>query len=77
MTTLTTGHTYRVASTRKGKFTGKLVHQDDTWATIEITKGRAGAMLPENVREKGEEVTVRREFCTFTEVAPSNPTALS
>jgi uncharacterized protein (UPF0179 family) len=76
-TTLTTGYTYRVASTRKGKFTGKLVHQDDTWATIEITKGRAGAMLPENAREKGEEVTVRREFCTFTEVAPSNPTALS
>lgn len=67
-TTLTTGNTYRVASTRKGKFTGTLVHQDDTWATFEITQGRAEAMLPENVREKGEEVTVRREWCTFTEV---------
>lgn len=67
-TTLTPGHTYRVASTRKGKFTGKLVRQDDTWAIFEITAGRAGAMLPENVREKGEEVTVRREFSTFTEV---------
>ncbi len=69
MTTLTTGHVYRVASARKGKFTGKLVRADDTWATLEITAGRAGAMLPENVRETGEEVTVRREWCTFTEVA--------
>lgn len=68
-TTLTTGHTYRVASTRKGKFTGKLVHHDETWATLEITSGKAGAMLPYNEREKGEEVTVRREWCTFTEVA--------
>ena len=68
-TSLTTGHTYRVASSRKGKFTGKLVRQDDTWATIEITSGKAGAMLPYNECEVGEEVTVRREWCTFTEVA--------
>lgn len=67
--TMTPGHVYRVASTRKGKFTGKLVHQDDTWATFEITSGKADAMLAYNVREKGEEVTVRREWCTFTEVA--------
>lgn len=67
-TTLTVGKTYRVASTRKGTFTGQLVSADNTWATFKITKGRAGAMLQENVREKGEEVTVRREFCTFTDV---------
>ena len=69
-TTLTIGHVYRVASTRKGKFSGKLVHQDDTWATLEITAGRASAMLPYNECARGEEVTVRRELCMFTEVAP-------
>lgn len=67
-TNLTVGNTYRVASTRKGKFTGKLISADDTWATLEITKGKADAMLPYNVREKGEEVTVRRVFCVFAEV---------
>jgi hypothetical protein len=67
-TTLTTGREYRVSSVRKGKFTGKLTHADDTWATFEITAGKADAMLRENVREKGEEVTVRRDWCAFTEV---------
>jgi hypothetical protein len=67
-TDLIVGRTYHVASRRKGKFTGKLVSQDDTWATLEITSGKAGAMLPYNEREVGEEVTVRREWCTFTEV---------
>lgn len=60
---------YQVASARKGKFTGILVSQDDTWATFEITKGRAEAMLPYNVRQKGEEVTVRRAWCVFAEVS--------
>lgn len=68
-TNLTVGNAYRVASTRKGKFTGKLISADSTWATLEITKGKAGAMLPYNEREKGEEVTVRRAWCAFTEVA--------
>jgi len=68
MTDLIRGHIYKVASTRKGKFTGMLTYADDTWATFEITKGKADAMLPYNVREKGEEVTVRREWCTFTPV---------
>jgi hypothetical protein len=45
-----------------------LTHADDTWATFEITEGKADAMLPYNVREKGEEVTVRRKWCAFTPV---------
>jgi hypothetical protein len=67
--TLTPGTTYHVTSSRKGAFTGKLVSVDDTWATIEITSGRAGAMLRENERGVGEEVTVRRAFCSFQEAA--------
>lgn len=35
------GHTYRVDSSRKGKFTGMLVIADETWATFEITSGKA------------------------------------
>ena len=69
-TELVRGHIYQINSTRKGKFTGMLICADDTWATFEITKGRANAMLDYNVREKGEEVTVRRSFCTFTEAKP-------
>lgn len=67
-TELTIGKIYHVNSPRKGKFTGALTHVDDTWATIKITTGKAVAMLRENEREVGEEVTVRREWCVFTEV---------
>ena len=68
-TELILGKKYNVASTRKGKFTGLLTHSDDTWATFEITGGKATAMLPENEREKGEDVTVRREWCVLAEAA--------
>lgn len=67
MSALTNGAIYLVNSSRKGTFAGMLVSHDDTWATFEITAGKAQAMLAENEREKGEEVTVRRAFCTFTE----------
>ena len=66
-TSLNNGATYLVNSSRKGTFAGRLVSHDETWATFEITAGKAKAMLDYNVREKGEEVTVRRSFCTFTE----------
>lgn len=65
MSTLENGATYAVASQRKGNFTGRLVSHCDTWATLEITQGKAGAILDCNEREKGEEVTVRRSFTSF------------
>lgn len=68
---ITIGKIYAIDSRRKGKFTGRLLSADETWATFEITHGRANAMLPDNVREKGEEVTVRRAWCTFIEVSTS------
>ncbi len=61
------GKTYRIKSSRKGTFTGKIVALNDEWADVLITSGKAGAMLDYNEREAGEEVTVRRSFCTFTE----------
>ena len=68
------GHVYLVNSSRKGTFVGMLVSADETWATFEITAGKAKAMLAYNEREKGEEVTVRRSFCSFTE-QPASPAA--
>ena len=64
---LENGKIYRIASSRKGKFSGRLISHCDEWATFEITDGKAGAMMEYNEREKGEEVTVRRSFCTFSE----------
>lgn len=65
MTELQNGANYKVNSSRKGKFTGLLVSHDDTWAIIEITDRKAQAMLAYNQRSIGEEVTVRRELCSF------------
>lgn len=61
------GKKYLVNSSRKGVFMARLKIMDDTWATFTIIGGRARAMLDYNEREKGEEVTVRRSLCTFTE----------
>ena len=63
------GKIYDVFSSRKGKFRMRVTHQDETWATGVITKGRAKAILAYNEVEKGEEVTVRKSFTTFTAVA--------
>lgn len=63
---LTVGDVYAVSSSRKGRFVARLTAVDDTWATGVIVSGKAGAMLSYNERDVGEEVTVRREFCSFT-----------
>lgn len=69
MPELHNGRTYRVVSSRKGTFTGKLISHCETWATLEITRGKASAMLRDNERGVGEEVTVRRPHATLTEVS--------
>lgn len=66
------GKTYLVNSSRKGTFTARLQRLDETWATLLITAGKASALLEYNERKKGEEVTVRRSFCTFTEQPTSS-----
>lgn len=65
---LQVGKLYRVNSRRKGEFVGIVTKADDTWADVLITKGKAKAMLDYNERNAGELVTVRRSFCTFTQV---------
>lgn len=61
------GKTYLVNSQRKGTFMARMTRVDDTWATGIITGGYARAMMEYNERDKGEEVTVRRSLCKFTE----------
>lgn len=67
MQELIVGKTYLVNSQRKGTFFMRIKAVDDTWATGEITAGKAKAMMDYNERDKGEDVTVRRSFCKFTE----------
>lgn len=57
------GKRYKVNHSRKGEFWGTVVRADDVWATIEIDKGVAKAMLSENEREAGEQVTCRNSLC--------------
>lgn len=38
------GAEYHISHSRKGKFQAKIVKQDDTWLTVEITKGKAEAI---------------------------------
>ena len=59
------GKTYTVTHERKGKFVLLVEKADETWVTGTIVSGKADAILPYNVVEKGEQITVRREFCQF------------
>lgn len=66
---LEVGKIYDVVSQRKGKFRMQLTHHDKTWASGIIIKGKAKAILAYNEVKKGEEVTVRKSFTTFTAVS--------
>ena len=63
------GKTYTVKSMRKGTFTGRVKASSPTWTTLEVVAGVADAMLAHNRAYPGDEVTVRNEFATFSEVA--------
>lgn len=60
------GQTYRVKHSRKGIFEMRVTGVDKDWAHGVITDGFAGAILPYNEREVGEDITVRRSFCVFS-----------
>lgn len=66
------GKEYLITHIRKGKFHAIVKGFNSDWVTIEITKGKAGAALECNERHPGEEMTVRKGFCRFTEVQTVN-----
>ena len=67
MTTLRKGSTYKVSHRRKGDFVMKITDNSDTeWVSGVIIEGVANAKSFDNVREKNDDITVRRSFCKFT-----------
>lgn len=60
------GKTYRVRHSRKGTFVLRVTGRSDEWVSGVIVSGKASAMLPYNEVFKGEELTMRTSFCTFT-----------
>lgn len=66
---LVIGASYDVVHTRKGRFRLRVTSVGDPWVTGVIEKGTAGAMLDYNVREEGEEITIRFSFAAFEPVA--------
>lgn len=56
---LVIGQIYEVRNSRKGTFQMRITKVDGEWITGVITDGVASAMMRYNVREEGEEVTVR------------------
>ena len=65
---LEVGKTYKVNSSRKGRFQMKVTYQDETWVKGIITDGKASAIMKYNEVEKGEEVTVRKSLTRFEAV---------
>lgn len=59
---------YKVNSPNKGKFSIKLIHCDETYATGIVINGMAKAILPQNEAYPGDKVTLRREFTQFFEI---------
>ena len=62
------GKCYKVTHLRKGTFEGKLVRDGGEFLTFLVTNGAAKAMLPENVKEEGEEVILRKNFGKYEEI---------
>lgn len=69
------GKIYEVVHSRKGRFYVRIKNADadDEWATCEIVHGTAEAILDYNVREAGEEVTIRACHSLFIERNPPEP----
>jgi transcriptional regulator CtsR len=66
---LTEGQEYEVRNQRKGTFQMRVTKIDDEWITGMITEGVASAMMRYNVRDVGEEVTVRACHSHFIPIA--------
>ncbi len=59
------GKIYKVKHSRKGVFTIQVTSINETWVTGTIINGTADALLNENIRYEGEEITVRISFLTI------------
>lgn len=62
------GKIYDVRHSRKGNFTLEVTGVDGEWVTGRIVRGVAGAMMRYNVREAGDEITVRASMTYLIEL---------
>ena len=65
---LEVGKKYLFDHTRKGRFEGKVISQDEEWVTVVVTAGKANFLSPENnlagAGEIGEDVTMKKSMIT-------------
>jgi hypothetical protein len=61
------GKDYKINHRRKGTFNIRVTSINDEWVTGEIIDGKTKKMLPENSREKGEEIKIRRSLFIIRE----------
>ena len=63
------GRRYTVRHSRKGTFAIQVASVDGEWLTGGIVAGVAAAIMPYNVREEGESITIRDVHSHLTEFA--------
>ena len=62
---------YNVNHSRKGRFTMRVDNVNGEWVCGQIVDGTATAMMDYNVKEAGEDITVRLSLCQFTPIPTS------
>lgn len=63
--TIEIGKIYEVRHSRKGTFTLEITKLNGEWITGKIVTGVAKAMMSYNVRDEGEEITIRGSMSYF------------
>lgn len=58
------GVVYEISHSRKGKFTAKVLEQDDNWTDILIVSGKTSTMNVYNSKSEGDTETIRTSFIT-------------
>jgi hypothetical protein len=61
------GKVYKIKHSRKGTFTIEVTAMDDTWVSGWIMNGTANAIMDYNVKQEGDDITLRISFCTILE----------
>lgn len=64
---LKTDTVYNVNHSRKGKFQLRVIEDYGDFVDGTIVTGKTKTLLPENSREAGETVQIRKSLATFTE----------
>jgi hypothetical protein len=61
---------YHVNHSRKGKFTMRVDSVKGEWVSGQVISGTAKAMMDYNIKEAGDEITIRLCHSSFTQPTP-------